>query len=50
MQVVIRWADIEIDGPRKNLNPLLDKIIEHVKPEELDKSKPFAMLSTLLCR
>ena len=27
---------------------LLDLIIEHVKPAELDKSKPFAMLSTLL--
>ena len=39
---------LEVDGPRENLNPLLDKIIEHVKPAELDKSKPFAMLSTLL--
>ena len=27
---------------------MLDQIIEHVKPAELDKSKPFAMLSTLL--
>ena len=42
------WADLEIEGPRENLNPLLDKIIEHVKPAKLDKSKPFAMLSTLL--
>ena len=42
------WADIEVEGPRKNLNPLLNKIIEHVKPAQLDKSKPFAMLSTLL--
>ena len=42
------WADKEIDGPKKNLNPLLDIIIEKVKPEELDKTKPFAMLSTLL--
>ena len=42
------WADNEVDGPRENLNPLLDKIIDHVKPAELDKSKPFAMLSTLL--
>ena len=42
------WADLEVDGPRENLNPLLDKIIEHVKSAELDKSKPFAMLSTLL--
>ena len=42
------WADNEVDGPRENLNPLLEKIIDHVKPAELDKSKPFAMLSTLL--
>ncbi len=42
------WASNEIDGPRKNLNPLLDLVIDHVKPAEFDKSKPFAMLSTLL--
>ena len=42
------WADKELEGPRKNLNSLLDQIIDHVKPAELDKSKPFAMLSTLL--
>jgi len=42
------WASKEIDGPRENLHPLLDLIIDHVKPAKLDKSKPFAMLSTLL--
>ena len=42
------WADHEVDGPKENLNPLLDLIIEYVKPAELDKTKPFAMLSTLL--
>ncbi len=42
------WASKEIDGPRDNLNPLLDLVIDHVKPAEFDKSKPFAMLSTLL--
>ena len=42
------WASNEIDGPRDNLNPLLDLVIDHVKPVEFDKSKPFAMLSTLL--
>ena len=26
------WASKEIDGPRENLNPLLDLIIDHVKP------------------
>ena len=42
------WASKGVDGPRENLHPLLDLIIEHVKPAELDKTKPFAMLSTLL--
>ena len=38
----------EINGPRENLKPLLDLIIDHVKPTKSDKTKPFAMLSTLL--
>ncbi len=42
------WADKEIDGPKKNLHSLLDLIINHVKPADLDNKKPFAMLSTLL--
>jgi len=42
------WASKEVDGPRENLHPLLNLIMEHVKPAELDKTKPFAMLSTLL--
>jgi len=42
------WACKELDGPRENLHPLLDLIIEHVKPATLDNTKPFAMLSTLL--
>ena len=42
------WASTELDGSRENLHPLLDLILEHVKPDELDKNKPFAMLSTLL--
>ena len=42
------WASKEVDGPRENLHPLLDLILEHVKPDDLDKTKPFAMLSTLL--
>ena len=42
------WASEEIDGPRDNLEPLLNLIIKHVKPTIFDKKKPFAMLSTLL--
>ncbi len=42
------WATNDIDGPRENLQPLLDLILNHVKPTITDKTKPFAMLSTLL--
>ncbi len=42
------WAAKEINGPKKNLKPLLDLILDHVKPTLSDKTKPFAMLSTLL--
>ncbi len=42
------WASKEIDGTREDLQPLLNLIIEHVKPSSFNKTKPFAMLSTLL--
>ena len=42
------WASKDIKGPRENLVPLLDEIMNHVKPTNLDNAKPFAMLSTLL--
>ncbi len=42
------WASKEVNGSRENLRPLLNLIIEHVKPSTFDKTKPFAMLSTLL--
>ena len=42
------WASKEINGPKNNLQPLLNLIIDHVKPSAFDKTKPFAMLSTLL--
>ena len=42
------WATKEVEGSKENLNPLLDLIIDHVKPVQLDETKPFAMLSTLL--
>ncbi len=42
------WATKDLKGPRENLNPLLDLILNHVKPTVTDKTKPFAMLSTLL--
>ena len=42
------WAIKDINSPRKNLNPLLDTILEKVQPKKYDTSKPFAMLCTLL--
>tara|TARA_B100000963_G_scaffold60448_1_gene48379 strand:- start:48914 stop:50737 length:1824 start_codon:yes stop_codon:yes gene_type:complete len=42
------WATKEIEGPKENLQPLLNLIIDHVQPSTFDKTKPFAMLSTLL--
>ena len=42
------WATKDIDGPRENLKPLLDLILKHVQPTVTEKTKPFAMLSTLL--
>jgi len=48
------WADNELDGPRENLEPLLEKILEHFdKPSVMTKEnidKPFTMLATLLDR
>ena len=42
------WATKDVEGPRENLNPLLDTVLEKVQPKKYDKSKPFAMLCTLL--
>ena len=42
------WASKEINGPRQNLQPLLNQIIDHVNPSTFEITKPFAMLSTLL--
>ncbi len=42
------WASKNIEGPKENLNPLLDLVLDHVVPAKFDKAKPFAMLSTLL--
>ena len=42
------WCNYELDQERKNLHPLLDLILNHVPEPDVDLSKPFAMLSTLL--
>ncbi len=42
------WADIELNGPRKDLAPLFDLVISHVPATSLDKEAPFAMVASIL--
>ncbi|MEP3330420.1 translational GTPase TypA [Sedimentitalea sp.] len=44
------WADMELDGPRKDLTALFDLIVEHVAaPAQIaHKDEPFRMLATTL--
>jgi len=44
------WADMELDGPRKDLSALFDLIIDHVPaPAQIEEQdKPFTMLATTL--
>ncbi len=42
------WADVELDGPRKDLAPMFDLICDYVPAPENDKEKPFSMLVTLI--
>ncbi|MEO9652875.1 MAG: translational GTPase TypA [Roseobacter sp.] len=44
------WADIELDGPRKDLSALFDLIVDHVPaPAQLNnREEPFRMLATTL--
>ncbi len=44
------WADMELDGPRKDLTALFDLIVDHVPaPKQAEKkNEPFRMLATTL--
>ncbi|WP_299627497.1 translational GTPase TypA [uncultured Tateyamaria sp.] len=44
------WADMELDGPRKDLSALFDLIVEHVPaPAQVEaRDEPFRMLATTL--
>ena len=44
------WADVELDGPRKDLDALFDLVVKHVPaPAQIaDVDKPFRMLATTL--
>ena len=44
------WADMELDGPRKDLSALFDLIVRHVPPPHqiASETEPFRMLATTL--
>ncbi len=44
------WCDVELDGPRANLDALFDLVVEHVpSPKQAEaKDQPFQMLATTL--
>ncbi|MGI4746972.1 MAG: translational GTPase TypA [Janthinobacterium lividum] len=42
------WADVELDGPKKDLAPLYDLVLSHVNPPALNKDAPFAMVASIL--
>ena len=44
------WADMELDGPRKDLKALFDMIVRHVPApkQQAAKNEPFRMLATTL--
>ncbi len=48
------WCDEELDGPRENLHPLFEKILDHVPAPKVvtdgNVDKPFSMLVSLLDR
>ncbi|SUE62883.1 translational GTPase TypA [Roseomonas gilardii] len=42
------WADLTMDGPRKDLSPMFDLILSHVPAPKVDLDKPFAMNASIL--
>ncbi|WP_159994787.1 translational GTPase TypA [Roseomonas sp. 18066] len=42
------WADLTLDGARKDLSPMFDLILSHVPQPTVDVNAPFAMNATIL--
>ena len=42
------WADLEPDGPRKDLTALFETVVKHVPPPVAEPDAPFTMLVTTL--
>ncbi len=42
------WADEVLEGARKDLAPMFDLVLRHVKPPALDSDAPFGMVASIL--
>ncbi len=42
------WAVVNLDDERKDLSPMFDLVMSHVKPPVLDSDAPFAMNASIL--
>ncbi len=42
------WADLELEGPRKDLSAMFDLILSHVPAPTVDNDAPFAMNASIL--
>ena len=42
------WADLELEGPRKDLSAMFDLILSHVPAPTVDHDAPFAMNASIL--
>ncbi|GGC30810.1 GTP-binding protein [Siccirubricoccus deserti] len=42
------WADLELNGARKDLAPMFDLILSHVPAPKVELDKPFAMNASIL--
>jgi GTP-binding protein len=42
------WADLALDGPRKDLAPMFDLVLSHVPAPKVELDKPFAMNASIL--
>ena len=42
------WADLELDGARRDLSPMFDLVLRHVPAPTLDPAAPFGMVASIL--
>ena len=42
------WADVELNGARKDLAPMFDLVLRHVPAPALDPDAPFGMVASIL--